>query len=108
MTQTAKIDNTVYAIAASSLSLQEKIDWHMAWMRGLPEAMSSVLYCAVHFFNMGVNPHQTIPLPKGTTFQGRSEASFLEIIEGHHLEPYLTIFAEYLPASPLDVPLNNG
>lgn len=107
MTQTAQIDNTVYAIAASSLSLQEKIDWHMAWLRGMPEAMSSVLYCAVYFFNMGVSPHHSLPLPKGTTFEGRENATLLEIIEGHHLEPYLTMFAEYLPASPLDVPLNN-
>ena len=107
MTQTSQIDNTVYAIAASSLSLDEKIEWHMAWMQGLPKEMSSVLYCAVYFFNMGVSSHHSLPLPKGTSFQGRTSATLLEIIEGHFLEPYLSMFAEYLPACPMDVPLNN-
>ena len=108
MTNTLQINNTAYAIAAASLSLEEKMWWHIALMRGVPKSMHPVLCLAIQFFDMGVSSHKTLPLPEGTKFQGAREASLLEIIEGHQLEPYLAMFSEYLPASPLDVPLNNS
>lgn len=100
-----KIDTTALAIAAAPLSLEEKIDWHLAVFKGVPREMSSVLCLAIQFFDMGVSAHKTLPLPNGVRLKGQTIASLEEIIEVHHLEPYLAIFAEYLPASPLEAPL---
>ena len=108
MNKTIRINNNASAIAAAPLSLEEKMWWHIALVSGVPKSMHPVLCLAIYFFDMGVSSHKTLPLPKGSTYYGRREATLLEIIEGHQLEPYLKMFADYLPSSPLEVPLNNS
>ena len=68
--------------------------------------MLPVCAAAIRLHDAGFDERETmLALPEGSKYLGRNEASLSEIIEGHYLEPFLAVFAEYLPATPLDAPL---
>jgi len=100
--------NISLAIAASSLSLEEKLSWHvMNFDQKLPNAMLGIWVAAITAYDLGMPETTSVDLPVGSTFMGGTKASIAQIIEGFHLEYFLASFAGYLPASPLDAPLDS-
>ena len=96
------------AIAAAPMPLEDKLGWHFASLDRIPKTMLSVCAAAIRLHDAGFDERETmLDLPAGTKYLGRSQASLSEIIEGHYLEPFLAVFAEYLPATPLDAPLRH-
>lgn len=103
---TTKADNFSMAIAAAPMSLEDKLGWHFANLDRIPKSMLPVCAAAIRLHNAGYPERTTmVTLPTGVTFEGQREVSIGEVIAGHYLEVFLDIFADFLPASPLDVPL---
>ena len=100
--------NLSLAIAASSLSLEEKLSWHITnFDQKPPKAMIGIWVAAITAYDLGLPEATSVDLPEGSTFQGGTKVSVAKIIEDFHLEFYLASFKSYLPASPLDAPLDN-
>ena len=99
--------NLSLAIAAAPMSLEDKLGWHLLnFAPQPPKAMTKVWLACITAFDLGMPETTNIGLPEGSTFQGKPIATIADVIEGYHLEYYLASFAIYLPASPLDAPLD--
>lgn len=100
--------NISLAIAASSLSLEEKLSWHiMNFDHKLPKAMIGIWVAAITAYDLGMPETTSVDLPEGIKFMGGAKISIAKMIDDFHLEYFLASFAIYLPASPLDAPLDS-
>ena len=100
--------NLSLAIAAAPMSLEDKLGWHiMNFDKKLPKAMIGMWVAAITAYDLGMPETTSVDLPEGSKFMGSSKISIAQIIDDFRLEYYLASFAIYLPASPLDAPLDN-
>jgi hypothetical protein len=78
-------------IAKAPLTIEEKLSWHFAtFAPPVPETMIPASVQALEVANGDGDLSTLIDLPEGSTFFGENQASAKDIIEGHHLEYYLT------------------
>lgn len=97
------------AVAAAPMSLEDKLGWHFANFKRIPKSMLQVCAVAIRLHDAGFDEDETIlDLPAGVTRFGKTSTSIADVIAGHHLEPYLALFADWIPANPLAVPLRHG
>ena len=105
MTQTPN-DNFSLAVAAAPMTLEDKLSWHFTTLDRIPKSMIPVCAAAIRLHDAGFDEATTmLDLPAGISFFESRQASIGQIIEGHHLEAFLAVFADCLPNSPLDTPL---
>lgn len=103
---TTKAENFSMAIAAAPMSLEDKLGWHFATLDRIPKSMLPICAAAIRLHDAGYPERTTmLTLPIGVSFEGAREVSIGDVIAGHYLEVFLAVFADYVPASPLDVPL---
>jgi hypothetical protein len=77
-------------IAASPLSLEQKLEWHFAnFDKPIPKSMVPVAIEAIQVANAGGDLDTILDLPTGTKFLGMSVATVQLIIEDHYLWFYL-------------------
>ena len=103
---TTKAENFTMAIAAAPMSLEDKLSWHFTTLDRIPKSMIPVCAAAIRLHDAGFDESTTmLDLPPGISFFESNQASIGQVIEGHYLEAFLAVFADCLPASPLDTPL---
>ena len=83
--------STAVDIASTDLSLERQIGWHLQSNHYPPVPSSMVQPCieAIEAGNEG-DYNRAITLPEGVMWRGSNEAPAHAIIEGHHLDPWLT------------------
>lgn len=108
MTQTPN-DNFSLAVAAAPMTLEDKLRWHFATLDRIPKSMLPVCAAAIRLHDAGFDERTTlVDLPAGVSFHGQSTVSIADVIAGHYLEPFLALFADLIPSSPLAVPVKHG
>ena len=82
--------------AEGELSLIQAITWQLRSNHypAVPESMVAPCLEAVLKCSFGEND-SLIPLPDGITWKGQSEAPAEEIVDGHHLWPFVAAQADY-------------
>lgn len=77
-------------MAASDISLEVQIEWHLTSNHypPVPSAMVKPCIDAINSYNTDYEDDEIL-LPDGITFKGYSHAPALEIIESHHLGAWL-------------------
>jgi len=94
------------AIAASPLTLTEKLKWHrLDFSTKLPENIVNTWEQAIRLFDLGLAESTLVELPAGATYLGGKQVSIGNLIMNFNLEYFTQAFADELPRSPLDVPL---
>lgn len=78
-------------IAEAPMTLEKKLSWHLVnFEQAVPETMIPACAQAIAIANSKGDLSTMIDLPEGATFYGESKASAQDIIEGHHLQYFVT------------------
>ena len=73
--------NLSLAIAASTLSLEEKLSWHINnFDQKPPKAMIGIWVAAIMAYDLGLPETTSVDLPEGSTFLGETKVSIAKII----------------------------
>ena len=86
---------------AEMLEIESAIAWHLQSNHYPPVPASMIEPCLEAIRTVNENPsitgwHKAIQLPEGVKFRGEPVAPAWEIIEQHHLEPWLELDEEGL------------
>jgi hypothetical protein len=83
--------STARDIASTDISLEQQIAWHLQGNHYPPVPTSMVQPCieAIEACNEG-DYSRAITLPESVSWKGSNEAPAYAIIEGHHLDPWLS------------------
>ncbi len=81
---------------AEMLEIDNALEWHLRYNHYPPVPVSMVQPCK-EAIQAGLEGDwfRMIPLPEGTTYRGSSFAPADEIINAHHLDPWLELDEEY-------------
>lgn len=82
---------------AELLSMEDALAWHLRANHYPPIPLTMVPVCIEAIQNaLEGNWYRTVELPEGVKFRGTSNAPTYDIIEQHHLDPWLELDEEGL------------
>lgn len=94
------------AIAASPLSLADKLEFHrIDFDKQLPDSLIGLWHQAILLYDAGIAETTELELPSNIRYRGTTKSTIAQIITEYNLEFFTLAFAADVPASPLDVPL---
>lgn len=81
---------TAREIAASDISLENQLEWHLTGNHYPPVPRSMIEPCiaAINAVNEE-EPDRLIDLPEGVSWKGQTKAPAYAVVQEHHLEAWL-------------------
>lgn len=81
---------TAREIAASDISLENQLEWHLTGNHYPPVPRSMIEPCiaAINAVNEE-EPDRLIDLPEGVSWKGQTKTPAYAVVQGHHLEAWL-------------------